>query len=47
MVRKEERKIMRKPWFVLFGQQNEYEMLPEYEEELNRARKALEDIQDY
>jgi hypothetical protein len=38
---------MIKPWFVRFGQQNEYQTLPSYEMELNRARKALEDIQQY
>jgi len=36
---------MKRHWFNRFSQGNDYETLPCYEEELNRARKALENIQ--
>jgi hypothetical protein len=36
---------MRKHWFNRFMQRNDYDTLPCYEEKLNCARKALEEIQ--
>jgi hypothetical protein len=38
---------MKRPWFIRFNQQNEYDTLPCYEEELNMARKALEESQQF
>jgi hypothetical protein len=38
---------MRMHWFDRFTQRNGYETLPCYEEELNCARRALEEIQQF
>jgi len=38
---------MGKHWFDRFLQKNDYGTLPYYEEELNRARKALEEIKHF
>lgn len=38
---------MGKHWFDRFLQKNDYGTLPCYEEELNRARKALEEIKHF
>ena len=35
---------MRRHWLDRFLERNGYSTLPSYEEELNRARKALEEI---
>jgi len=36
---------MKNSWFIRLNQRNEYKNLPLYEEELNCARKALEEIE--
>jgi hypothetical protein len=44
---KKRREKMGKHWFDRFIQKNDYGALPYYEEELNRARKALEEINQF
>ena len=44
---KKRREKMGKHWFDRFLQKNDYGALPYYEEELNRARKALEEINQF